>query len=602
MARAGLSFAEMNSMSASREFLSPHNITVVVTVDIDDCPMAIIPLTELFDFTTLTVVEDYLRVLGGYVKQQLESTTWLDKQSSSDLLSARFATYEVRDTGELVSIRKPAIQRMIVRNLQCYNDNQSWSTIPILIAFMVSASKLPRRPGTKPGHGDVPYMRGSVMQPTSRHSVGNMLTVPSSTHDAVNGLAISKTLIIVKCLSTSMDHDGTRSQEGYSLDINDCYLDQAMATFADTAPEATAKETDIRFVDSNSEVVIGRVQDYILDRTKVLHELGNGVTLATALAKHIFVDGSISDVLTTNKHEKLLLVDISGHVHSNIVDVWRAGVAIILGPPPDGLTTGRPMTAFPSCHLNPITVVTTNSNKLRLRQPAMSNVLGTNASMKLDRGTFENANTIHASTETHNMWMSFHGRDLNINLSVTLQRNEEHTLNDYDFAISGTERADTGNGETGNVTLEDVLLIMPEDSNGNAVTTTDGMGDSVLSLLSVEEDIFKETYLLHTLLCVQDCGGDPNAILVTIRGGSKSFASNGSANEKRHTIDCRHRLPSFDLPNIAADKNPNRFCLSMLMQHKPVDRGRVLRVYHDFTPLIVVMILLWRPLAPASPC
>ena len=90
MASEALSFAKMNSMSASREFLSPDDYTVVVTVDIDDCPKATIPLVESFDSATFTVVEDHLRVLDTYIKQPLELTSWLDNRSSSLVTSARF--------------------------------------------------------------------------------------------------------------------------------------------------------------------------------------------------------------------------------------------------------------------------------------------------------------------------------------------------------------------------------------------------------------------------------------------------------------------------------------------------------------------------------
>jgi hypothetical protein len=54
----------------------------------------------LFDFSSFTVVEDFLRILGDYVKQQLELTAWLAKQSCARLLSARFVTYKLQDTGK----------------------------------------------------------------------------------------------------------------------------------------------------------------------------------------------------------------------------------------------------------------------------------------------------------------------------------------------------------------------------------------------------------------------------------------------------------------------------------------------------------------------
>lgn len=118
-------------MFAYKEFHFHDDYAVVVTVDIEDCPKATIPLAELFDFTTSTIVEDYLEVLHGYVRQQLERTTWLDERSRSRLLNARFATYKLGDTGALVSMRKPALQRMIAQTLrEGYNGNKHryWCT------------------------------------------------------------------------------------------------------------------------------------------------------------------------------------------------------------------------------------------------------------------------------------------------------------------------------------------------------------------------------------------------------------------------------------------------------------------------------------------
>jgi hypothetical protein len=265
MAKKGLSFAEMNSMFALREFLNPDDYTIVITVDIDDCPTATIPLAELFDFTSFTVVEDYHKILGGYVKQQLELTAWLNKQSSARLLSARFATYKLRDTGELVSIRKPALQQMIVRAIQSYNDNQDRLSVPILVAFMVPACSLPRRPGTKTVVATVPHMRCSVMRPTSQPYVGKTLTFQSTTREVVDiGLGSSKTLVIEEC-PLPMYHGGTRSQQDCRLDIMDYNRDRAVATFVGATSKAAAKDTDIRRVDSYIEAFIGRARKFILE-------------------------------------------------------------------------------------------------------------------------------------------------------------------------------------------------------------------------------------------------------------------------------------------------------------------------------------------------
>jgi hypothetical protein len=75
MSREGLSFTEINSMSASREFSFLADDSIIITADIDDCPWVEIPLTELFDLSTFNLVDNYIQVLHSYVAQLLEDTT-----------------------------------------------------------------------------------------------------------------------------------------------------------------------------------------------------------------------------------------------------------------------------------------------------------------------------------------------------------------------------------------------------------------------------------------------------------------------------------------------------------------------------------------------
>jgi len=69
---------------------------VILTVDIDDCPIAELPLTEIYDVTTSLLKDDYLDTLRTYITQQLEDTTWLEDQSVSPLFDAGFATFHRR--------------------------------------------------------------------------------------------------------------------------------------------------------------------------------------------------------------------------------------------------------------------------------------------------------------------------------------------------------------------------------------------------------------------------------------------------------------------------------------------------------------------------
>ena len=53
-------------MSDAGEIQHPNDY-VMITVDIDDCPLVEVPPSELFDIATSTVIEDYLNVLQAYV-------------------------------------------------------------------------------------------------------------------------------------------------------------------------------------------------------------------------------------------------------------------------------------------------------------------------------------------------------------------------------------------------------------------------------------------------------------------------------------------------------------------------------------------------------
>ena len=69
-------------MSAPRESHHPDD-SVILTVDIDDCPIVELALTEIYDIDASHLKDDYLATLRNYVTQQLEDTTWLENQSVS---------------------------------------------------------------------------------------------------------------------------------------------------------------------------------------------------------------------------------------------------------------------------------------------------------------------------------------------------------------------------------------------------------------------------------------------------------------------------------------------------------------------------------------
>jgi hypothetical protein len=110
---------------------------VILTVDIDDCPIAELPLTEIYDVTTSLLKDDYLDTLRTYVTQQLEDTTWLEDQSVSPLFDAGFATFHRRANGDILSLRKPTLLRLVRQTLRGHPTALEPVSIPILIRFMM---------------------------------------------------------------------------------------------------------------------------------------------------------------------------------------------------------------------------------------------------------------------------------------------------------------------------------------------------------------------------------------------------------------------------------------------------------------------------------
>jgi hypothetical protein len=60
---------------ADAEEIQYDNDCLVISINIVDCPMAEIPLTEVFDVPTKSLVDNYHNVIRGSVWQQLGHTT-----------------------------------------------------------------------------------------------------------------------------------------------------------------------------------------------------------------------------------------------------------------------------------------------------------------------------------------------------------------------------------------------------------------------------------------------------------------------------------------------------------------------------------------------
>lgn len=131
-------------MSAPREFNHPDDF-VALTVDIADSPMAELQLSDIYNVETSTMNDDYLLVLQDYVALQLKATFGLCDRFKVHLLNSRFIPLHCRANGDIVSLRKPAMERLIRQTLQCRLDTCRPVSVSILIQFKTPGFKIPQR-------------------------------------------------------------------------------------------------------------------------------------------------------------------------------------------------------------------------------------------------------------------------------------------------------------------------------------------------------------------------------------------------------------------------------------------------------------------------
>jgi hypothetical protein len=89
---------------ADAEEIQYDNDCLVITIDIVDCPMAEIPFTEVFNVTTMSLLDNYHDVIRNTVLQQLEGTTWLSEDQVPTLTDPGFGMYHARDRNSVISL------------------------------------------------------------------------------------------------------------------------------------------------------------------------------------------------------------------------------------------------------------------------------------------------------------------------------------------------------------------------------------------------------------------------------------------------------------------------------------------------------------------
>ena len=82
-----------------------ENDCLVITIDIVDCQMAEIPLTEVFNVPTVSLTENYHDIIRDSVLQQLEDTTWLSGDLLPTLTDPGFGMYHDRSRNSVILLQ-----------------------------------------------------------------------------------------------------------------------------------------------------------------------------------------------------------------------------------------------------------------------------------------------------------------------------------------------------------------------------------------------------------------------------------------------------------------------------------------------------------------
>ncbi|KAI2510337.1 hypothetical protein MHU86_4061 [Fragilaria crotonensis] len=130
------------------EEIQHDNDYLVITIDIVDCPMAEVPLTEVFDVLTMSILDNYHNVIRDSVIQQLEDTTWLSNDLLPILTDPGFGMYHARDRNSVISLRKPALQRLILQYLKDRLRPSCTVHVPVMIRFLLPDCAIPKPPGS----------------------------------------------------------------------------------------------------------------------------------------------------------------------------------------------------------------------------------------------------------------------------------------------------------------------------------------------------------------------------------------------------------------------------------------------------------------------
>jgi hypothetical protein len=332
-----LTLPEIAIMSALRELNHPDDF-VILTIDVADSPSAKLRLTEIYNVETSTLNDDYLLVLQDYITQQLENTHGLGKLSRSRLLDARICTKHCRDNGVLVSLRKPATERLIQQTIRGRLDVIHPVSVSILIQFKTPGFRIPRRvhestcivPPKIHEKGRTPSDVGS--HATVTPSWSTVVDIPDKPVTSQVTQVNNNQLVVVQCPSSN---NGIASQHGCPLLGVKEYHPGRMADAFLITPEVAAandKDSSTHFV-KNGDIVAPwtfEKSDYdsIMGLSRTLQNSDNDVISQTAPEKCTLMDRSVSDILITDNSQQLPWVrfqftEYSGHHSADVSDPFQ---------------------------------------------------------------------------------------------------------------------------------------------------------------------------------------------------------------------------------------------------------------------------------------
>ena len=132
-------------MGDAEEFSQLHDC-FLIDLDLENSPSAEIPLTDLYDFLTSSLLDNYRETIQATIVGLLEDTMWLDATMMDTITGALFGIFQTRLDVRVISLRDSGLERLIASIILSRPIPIESLRIPLLIRFRLSELDLPRPP------------------------------------------------------------------------------------------------------------------------------------------------------------------------------------------------------------------------------------------------------------------------------------------------------------------------------------------------------------------------------------------------------------------------------------------------------------------------